>query len=545
MIPLSVRIKSTRLDRHVTAELLSAPKVRAVVPGGFASCTFSLHRPLGFDPDDLRHFAQVWVYSNLGVQFEGRIEDLGRTAGDQGEVWEITAIGPSVHASDVMAPLIYVDREAAEDRWPRGRLSASSAEMQYQDDSANDGPEIRILAHEGETISGGGVVYGDVQYRAMYDAGLKIGRIRCDVINAVTNADYGNRIVTRQGPGGAGTTVSTQAWTSGGGSMFASLGGANPIPAGDDVANIRWVRAAAGAFTAQSNNYVGEYSGIAVRCQLKDVNGNDITSGYDLNTVLATEVVKDLLGRLLTMYDGATANVEATLYNIEHLAYPDGVAAAQVLEDLIEFEPGFYWAAWESLANSKHRFEFRAWPSSIRYEADVTDGYSGPSSAAELYNKALVRYRDWAGRIRTTTRTQAVSALDDAGLTRTVIIDLGDEISSLANAQRVGDQKLAEHATPPNAGSLTIARPILDRDKNRMVMPWEIRPGHLIRVRGIKPSVDSLNATTRNGVSVFKIVAVDYDAGTGAASLELDSHPRSVARYLSALAKQRQKKRRR
>jgi hypothetical protein len=42
------------------------------------------------------------------------------------------------------------------------------------------------------------------------------------------------------------------------------------------------------------------------------------------------------------------------------------------------------------------------------------------------------------------------------------------------------------------------------------VMPWDILPGNLIRVRGLQPRLDSLKATTRDGVSVSKIVSMEY-----------------------------------
>jgi hypothetical protein len=95
---------------------------------------------------------------------------------------------------------------------------------------------------------------------------------------------------------------------------------------------------------------------------------------------------------------------------------------------------------------------------------------------------------------------------------------------------------LAEHATPPNAGTLTIARPIYDHERGRMVDPWEIRPGNLIRVRGIQPNPNSLNVTDRDGVTVFQIVGTDYDTSSASATLELDSYSPTVARALAALS---------
>jgi hypothetical protein len=192
------------------------------------------------------------------------------------------------------------------------------------------------------------------------------------------------------------------------------------------------------------------------------------------------------------------------------------------------------WRVWERNAAGKYRFEWVRVPGAVRYEADVTDGYSSQGSADGLYNAVTVRWRDGAGRTRTTTRTSTVPQLDAAQLTRQGWIDLGDDVGSDAAAARAGDQWLAERQDPPNAGQLRIARPIVDLQTGRMVQPWEIRPG-LIRVRGILPRADALNATTRDGVAVMRIVASEYRASDGAAVLELDSYAPTTPRLIAQL----------
>jgi hypothetical protein len=270
---------------------------------------------------------------------------------------------------------------------------------------------------------------------------------------------------------------------------------------------------------------------------LVDATGADITTGYSSDTILAHEVVADVVGRLLPRYDGAAAAIATTAaFGIEQLAYPDGVTPARLLDDLMLLEPAYYWAAWERLPSGKHRFEWVAWPTSVRYEADVTDGFASVGGAADLYNSVQVRYLDAAGEIRTVRRTQTVDALTAAGLTREAYVDLGDEAGVTATqAQRAGDQWLAEHRYPPNAGTLTLGRPVIDLLTGRMAQPWEIRPGTLIRVRGVLPRVDALNQSGRDGVTVFRVVAVTYRASTAAAELELDQYPATVSRALADL----------
>jgi hypothetical protein len=143
--------------------------------------------------------------------------------------------------------------------------------------------------------------------------------------------------------------------------------------------------------------------------------------------------------------------------------------------------------------------------------------------------RRLVRWTAANGRARSTRVTQAQTDLDNAGLTREALVDLGDNAGSSANATQAGTKFLADHNSPPNAGTLTISKPVLDLVSGRTVMPWELVPGTLIRVRGVLPRVDALNATDRDAVTVFRVLSVEYSASTNTARLELDSYPRSLA----------------
>jgi hypothetical protein len=77
-----------------------------------------------------------------------------------------------------------------------------------------------------------------------------------------------------------------------------------------------------------------------------------------------------------------------------------------------------------------------------------------------------------------------------------------------------------------------------------MVQPWEIHPGTLIRVRGVLPRVDSLNLSDRDGATIFRVVSVEYSIADAAATLELDSYSRTVARALAKLHGRRLTRRR-
>jgi hypothetical protein len=91
----------------------------------------------------------------------------------------------------------------------------------------------------------------------------------------------------------------------------------------------------------------------------------------------------------------------------------------------------------------------------VSYEADIAlDEFDAPSTAADLYDKVLVRYQTTSGTIKNLQRTQTVPQLTAAGFSREGLLDLGDDVGSTNNATQAGDQFLAEHLYPVNAGTV-------------------------------------------------------------------------------------------
>ncbi len=541
MIPLNlaVRLSTSKKTMDITGEVRDL-SFRTVVPGGYASCRVSLHRPLTISPDEIAYYGTLTVYDTRhgGVVWEGRLEDPGRGSGSNGEIWELAAVGPSAHAQDRKAPYIVVDTRT--EPWIESRYSAKWGEVTQSDDD-DQVEAIKLYARRGTVITVGSDDFIDVIYHDVRNAGMKLARVRATWDTGVTSADWRLKLLTRTDDGASPGAVDDEASNTAGGNFAGAVGDVN-FSNGHNTANLRFDRDNSNVTVASDATWA-VFKEIAVRAMLKDKAGADITTGYTGNTVLASQVVADLLGRFLTAFDGTNASVTTTTHAIDQLAYPDGVTPAEVLDDLMELEPDFLWEALESNSAGKYRFNWRQWPSTVRYEADVLDGFDAPSSADGLYNAVRVRWRD-KKRIRNTQRTQSVPELTAAGLTREAFIDLGDEIGSSANATRAGDQFLSQHRYAPNAGRLKVSRPILDLDYGRMVMPWEIRPGYLIRVRGVQPRIDALNATTRDGVTVFRVVGVEFGAGDASATLELDSYPKTTSRAIARLAKRQIKRRR-
>lgn len=534
-IPLAVRLKTASADRHVTRDLRDLT-FRSVAPGGFASATIVLDRPLSTQPGEIDYYGTAYVYDKRSgaVVWEGRMEDPGRTAAD-GQTWRVTAVGGAAHAQDRIVPLIYADR-SMNDGWVRAdNATAPHATVSVTGDPGSSGRTQAIVIQ----IPGGtALTTGDAaqwQYTRVTDAGQKVARLEFDW-DANSNAVFS---VKAWVTGGGTTILLATPFNNAGGSLAARI--TADFPSGRDTVNLFGQYTGVGANPTIVNWC--SFKNVLILAVRVDATGADITTAasYTASGVLASDVVTDLLGRLLPKFDGTHASIATTSTVLDSVAYPEGVTPATLLDDLMLLEPGYFWAAWESNASGLYRFEWSAWPTTVRYEATTVDGFDSPGSAVDLYNAVRVRYIDTNSNLATIQRTQTVAALTAAGLTREGLLDLTTSQGrhSLTTAQRAGDQWLAQRATPPNAGTLTVARPIRDLTTGALIQPWEIRPGNLIRVRGVLPRVDALNPTARDGVTIFRVSAVEFQASSASARLELDSYPRSVARALALLGKHR------
>jgi hypothetical protein len=532
-VPLSVRLKTVHRDVHITAELEDL-QFSSTSPGGYDTCTLTLHRSLAFTPGELDVFGRLYVYAPTGIVWEGRLQDPGRTAGGEGEVYQVAAIGGVAHLQDRTQPYIVTD--ASLERFELRQFTAEHPKREARvDEDSSGNPAIWLTAPTGTSWASNHQAC--MVYPHIRNAGMKLGAYTVSGDCGRTTAGIWRwRTVTRD-PSGVGTVDRDVDFTTGGIAASQREVG-DSFPDGDDQLELRMQQTNAATQTPNDDTWcIFAFFGVTAKLITKA--GVERGSSYNYNDryVMAEEVVEDVLGRLLPEYDGANATVTAGTHQIDQMAYPDGVTPAQVLEDVRALEVGFTYHVWESNPdNDKFRFEWVAWPTSVRYEADINEGFSAPASGNTIYNKCRIRYRDVRGNIRSTLRTRSVGTLTAAGFDRTAFLDLGDEASSLANAVRAGDQFLQEHQFAVNAGRLVVSRPIVDNVAGRMVAPYELRAGALIRVRGVESYPDALNRDGRDGLTIFKIAATSYSASDGTATLDLDAYAPSVSRALAALA---------
>lgn len=532
--PLAVSVGGV----HQTRKIASLEFRREAI-GGVQSISFKWDGRLLNPP--ISPLDEVVVYDSRSAEVvaKARASDTGRTAAPSGQQWDVQAFGLAQHSRDKVVPLIYVDQRLTDPyRWVNRVHKGGTWTQSTKPNSTSDtAPECQIFQFpEGSTVASGDEV--TARYEGIRETGQLLGRLSLTYDGGSVDTDYKVRIYpdtdgvqgTRLLNDNLGTTATSVAYVVT--TDFLSTRNGFDLALGKS--------AAGSAKPANDNKYCCFYN-LVVRAQLVDATGAAITAAasYTHDYVLAHEVVNDLLGRVLNQYDGALAQVDTGgTYQIASLIYPDGVTAGQVLDDLMALEPAFRWYVADGGV-----FHWEPWPTTVRYEATMEDGGSFPITTSELYSSVLVRWRDIRGRTRSTLRSGACPLLDAAGITRQAQIDAGDEIHDSTGAARLGDNFLADHQYPPNAGTLTVARPIRDVISGRMVHPHEIQPGELIRVRGVESYPDALNASSSDGQTVFRVWSATYNSDTAAATLELDSHSRTTAQALARLQSKRTRKR--
>lgn len=549
-VPLMVRLAGPRgvgsyyaagprgPERRLTRQIHDL-SFSTTAPGGFGTCTVDLNEPLDIEPRDFAQFGRLYIYDgrNGETVYEGRLDDPSRSVGADGQVWSLTAVGGSAHTTDTNLALTYLDRSL--DGWEHSisasyDLKAGNAETRTGE-ATDTGNTLYVQIPASSPVATGDRVA--FNYLRFQESGQNAALLNYQWDAGGTTTNYHARSISST------SVCADQDITTAGGDPTVRLIGVH-FNTYDKVFALMIYRAGAPETPGVDSNWV-TYTDIRVGATRYNLNGTEKLSGYSSadETISAGEVVADLIGRCLPQVDGPSALIASTTFEFEHLSYPDAITPQQVLNDLATFEPGYYWAIWESNPdNDKWLMEYRAWPTSVQYEASTADGFDAPSSGAELFNKVNVRWKLPNGRTRITTRTSTIRELDAAvggPLVRTALIDAADNtVATVTAANRLGDQFLAEHQFRGNAGRLRIAHPIWDYERCRMVRPWEIRAGALIRVRGTLPSPDLLNRDDRDATTVFRIASTNFSQSEASVELELDAYAPDIARALARLEQQ-------
>ncbi len=506
------------------------------MPGGYKSCTFGLARPLSNLPAELYPYTRVIVYDQTSgdVRWSGRLEIPGRGSPS----WSMSAVGGAGHATDRQQPIVYIDSRISE--WERvsdfGANGVPNAQVETTG-GTGEAPGLRQTFPRGLVVPTNGSVA--VRYPHLVGSGQHVAKASVTHFEGLTTGNARQQLV--------GSSASTgpfiddeNYWSTGQQTLLANIGtslGLETCNYMDYIANL-FVGGTVGTDVTYAQAIAMRIQGTRV-----DTTGAELVTAadYPATNILPHLIVNDLLGRMLPDYYAGTVST-ASGNAVDQLAYTDGATAEDVLADLMAMDPAMRWAAWEPGADNRWRFVWDTWPTTVGLEAEATPGsFTSPGTASDLYNQVRVKWlaagRGSATRPVWSLYTQPLPLLDQAGIVRSGVVDLGSQVGSAAQAATAGAAFLAAHKDPTNNGTLRVTGPIVDLEHSRTLQPWEIVAGPLIRVRNVVPRVDSLNATDRDSTTVFRVAEVSYSDSAGAATLTLDSYSDSIVGALSVLTK--------
>lgn len=502
--PLAVWLDDGRTRRMVTKQVRGL-RFSKTAPGGFARASMQLLLPRNTFTD-LGAADKAYISDGRNGQtvWEGFTENPGTQDGPSGQGFDLSCLGTTILASDESRALVYIDRKF--DQWQqyRGASSAAapSASAGQSDDpaGASADPGLLIQLTPGQPVTTNSFV--QIGYEGFRTAaGMEFGAIQTRGKSGKADTGYRVRMAYSApgSPSGAfeiystTTTLTTEVFDT------RYVTDASSVPAGQNAVALLLQRTG-GATNIADDTTWSWFHDVAVLGRRMNRFGTLLSSSTGMVTtsyVLASWVVEDLLGRLLTFADKGLSRVDTSTWQIDQLAYLDGVKAANLLDDLSLWEPDFLWEILQSTP-SGYIFNYRAWPTTVRYEISAEDGFTQPGADVDLCNRIAVSWTDERGNQKLTIRGRSVPALGngspvladgtrDPAYTGRVrdadTITLPDGQGSLANAQRIGDQELAARANPPKAGTAVVRRPIMDRLTGNTAYPWELEPGYLVRVR--------------------------------------------------------------
>jgi hypothetical protein len=479
--PLTVRLSDGSRDEHVTnwCPRLSFTKQ---APGGHHAAQLRLNLPRDEWPN-LGDADRIWLYDRRtgATVWEGYTNAPGTSdQRDAGQGFDLSAYGGMSLASDDRRPSIYLDRDL--NAWtrfdnvtPGGTLTSGASPSAFVGTWAT-GMTLQFPA--GQPIATGSRVRA--LYRRLMDSGQRVYSPVAGVGAGKIDTNYQVEIITRTDANLGTGELAASANFSTTSSILAPVVVTN-FPLGRNTVEMG-IHRSGGATTVADDTTWGALMAVSVRPVLLNPDGTDQTTVANVSYVLATEVVKDLIGRMLPLVDPAASVIATTTTQINQLAYPQAVTARTILDDLSLWEPDIVWEILHTTSGGKHVFNYRAWPTTARYEISTKDGYSKSSSDSGLCNRIAVNWTDEAGQPQTTIASATVDELGSR-IRHADPITLPAGKGSAAAATAIGAAVLTDINAGADSARAVVRRTIVDLLAGRTVEPWEIEPGYLARVR--------------------------------------------------------------
>lgn len=485
-MPLQSPLMATVSNANTTRVLaLSDLEFSRTARGGFQAATFSVPAWATATMTGLDPMSRVRVTDSRStdVHFEGYLDMPGRTVSREGHRWEVGAVGAASVLGDRFRPYIAIDKNL--DSWVSKWHTPNGATAELGSHPNNDDKPAWVLSiPDGlhvTTSTGPTIVY-----EGFNESGQALGGIGFTYNTGISDANY--RVQVTTGPSG---TLAHDTFTTLSSVVIPVQGAAVDWPnVTDNRVTVRLLRSGGSTIVANTTTWAAIFDDFFVRPTTQNIFGVVGTAAgwYNASFQRADGVIIDALWKFCDdIIDIPNADIDRSwVYQIDQMAYPTGVRFSNILDDLALLEPDMAWSVGPTNPAGKHSFQVYRWPTETRYVVDTRDGWSAPGSESTLANRFAIRWKDLWGHQRVSNFTVDVPELDQWGRIRNADpIDLGDEVGSVASVTQIGINVTAQLQNAANAGTVTVARPILDRYTGRMVMPWELQPGCMVDVRDV------------------------------------------------------------
>ena len=292
-------------------------------------------------------------------------------------------------------------------------------------------------------------------------------------------------------------------------------------------------------------------------------------ASYPDGALRVYQVVEDVLGRFLNGGHSSSGSdipfwgyvspytsyvdTSNTVLMVDGWTFYDGTTAKDILDKLCdEAQTNGFWAIWESGFgatddgfDAKARFEFTNWPNSWGYEISSQDGLAEQPDGSVEYNYVWYVWQnsDETSQPYNVTYCQQYwnsspsSDINYSGITRGMTVKRGSGATDSDTVFNEAGQWITDNSRGTNSGSVTVKRPIMyyDRGDNskmggaRRLDPWMIRPGKVARIYDLLPRamMGSMpyGATLPNRILddvLFRVTATEWSSSDGSCKLDLD-----------------------
>lgn len=496
-----------------------SPRFSRTWRGGFKEGSVRLYEPLKSTNPLLAPLTKLRIDdSRTGrVAFEGYLDLPGKQRGDEGDVWDLGAVGPKARLEDIQRA--YVGIDTSFEGWKlRNRTKGAMTAGQSGDPGDEEVDALVITWPDGMAIGAGDPDTGPrttMAYDLLQHTGQFVGGVSFTHREGRNDSNVKTELdVSAAGVGGSFEVARSRVWNQALDTIAASAGAEFDVgEEGRNLAFLRVIRVSGIATNVAADTWWSATRNIRVSSLRRGQDAGWIYGDtlYDDDFLLAHDVIVDGLLWFCAQFTGVADQYTSPIdiehafiddsftHQIDQLIYTTPTSMGQMLEDLALFEPDMAWEVLES-GQDGHRFALRrvltgetlegSNESGPRYHATSDDGWDEPGGEDELRNAVTVAWTGRDGKKESKTYSASddfgieVPELDQWGIVREgETIELGDDLGSEANADRIAEKYLEQASRPIASGTLTISRQkVHDAWNGRDVEVSEIEPGYPLLV---------------------------------------------------------------